>query len=127
MTYAAAWRVRELLLVATCSLVLTGACTTSETGVIDLAVASAPKPPAPPTMMMMPKPDTMPCMHDMDCMKATPRCDPTLGLCVECAMDADCADPHRPVCDLRTEKCVACTADAGCPMAPMPPPKPPPP
>lgn len=44
---------------------------------------------------------------------ASERCDPILGLCVDCAGNADCSDEgSRSVCDARQGRCVECLPDA---------------
>jgi hypothetical protein len=41
------------------------------------------------------------------------QCDPRIGLCVECIVDADCGGAS-PVCDRTTGTCVECNSDPDC-------------
>jgi hypothetical protein len=42
------------------------------------------------------------------------QCDPRIGLCVECIVDADCGGTS-PACDRTSGTCVACNSDTDCP------------
>jgi hypothetical protein len=76
------------------------ACTTRETGSIDLlpSPSGSAKPGKPP-----------PCSTDLDC-PGDPKhrlCRVDDGACVECLVSADCADRPEPVCDAKGN-CVPC-------------------
>ena len=98
------------------------ACTTQNTGSIDLYYSAVPSAEPPPK----PKPKPPPCPHESDgctaCTKddecedsAKPRCDVGGGICVECLIDKDCKDVvGRPRCDAPTARCVECLVDGDC-------------
>jgi hypothetical protein len=98
--------------------ITTAACTTGDTGSIDLAASAAP-PPAPPKKAAMPPPPKKTCATDMDCMGPKSHCDPARTVCVECASALDCTDPMRPACESDAGKCVECLMDADCTRDPM--------
>lgn len=99
---------------------LASACTTSETGFIDLSVASVAPPPK------APKPPPA-CTADSECTDPKrPRCDGR-GSCVACLVDGDCRDPAKPICFTEGQEtastvpaapprytCVECSTDADC-------------
>jgi hypothetical protein len=91
------------------------ACTTNETGSIDLAGSAMP-PPMPPMKPppMPPDPKKMGCATDMDCQGPKSRCDIAAAQCVECSSELDCTDPMRPFCEQDAAKCVECTNDSVC-------------
>lgn len=116
-------RPRILLGFASFSALGAAACTTSETGFLDLQAASV----SPLASAGAPKPAR--CAADVDCPRAAPRCAPD-GACVACLLDADCADPQKPYCSASGD-CVECTLDVECggakprcfvPSSDMPPP-----
>ena len=90
-------------------------CTTRETGSIDLAITSAPKPMGPPKPPKMPPPPPeMTCTSDIECEMPKPHCNATTATCAECVADVDCADPKRPLCVRDAGRCGECTTDADC-------------
>jgi hypothetical protein len=111
-------RVRALHLALWAALaVLAAACTTNETGSIQLAASAGPKPPKPPKPPMPPMPE-MPCSADMECPKPMSHCKLSAGVCVECLKDPDCPDPRKPHCEVDGGMCVECPSrspDSGCP------------
>jgi hypothetical protein len=49
------------------------------------------------------------------CVAPTPRCDATLGTCVACLEDQDCATAlDRHLCDPSAHRCVECLLDSDC-------------
>lgn len=53
------------------------------------------------------------CVTAVDCGAATPACDPRRGECVECVGPSDCP-PERPTCDVDAARCIECLSDADC-------------
>jgi hypothetical protein len=91
-------------------LALVPACTTSETGDIDVLPSALPskKPPPPPP------PPPPACGGMMKCPTARPFCSVSMNQCVECLPDAGCMDPMHPFCDTLAGKCVECATNADC-------------
>jgi hypothetical protein len=67
------------------------------------------------------------CDEDADCAEVDlgayrlSRCHPTLGKCGQCATNADCIDPARPICAIDVVDlalCSACDADSDCHKGP---------
>jgi hypothetical protein len=54
------------------------------------------------------------CVANSGCGGVVPICDTRRGSCVGCVAEADCATAARPRCDLSTSSCVQCRNDADC-------------
>lgn len=99
---------------SSCLLSCACACSTAETGFIDLGVASA-----------APAPKQPACTSDDDCTDSKrPHCN-AKGICVECLEDDHCSDPEKPHCSNGAAdvslgpaalegRCLACLDDADC-------------
>jgi hypothetical protein len=56
------------------------------------------------------------CVTSADCSGERPACDPVSGRCVECVDSTTCAGA-TPVCDTAARRCVGCLGDAECAAA----------
>jgi hypothetical protein len=96
---------------AALALVACAACTSSDTGSIDLygpAYVTTTGPGKPP-----PPPKPTPCARDADCPKGEPLCG-SLAVCVQCFTSTDCKDAKRPACLSQTGACVECDLVTAC-------------
>lgn len=94
------------------------ACTTSDTGSIDLAPRSVPRCAgvqcATGLRCNPANGRCVACLADADCTASRPHCQ--TFTCVECTTDAECAAPF-PVCSVTLGACAECEEDADCRVA----------
>jgi hypothetical protein len=86
------------------------ACTSRETGVLDLSPTGSASPPGDAAAPGEP----IPCTDDGTCSKPEPYCNQDLLVCVECLGDPNCSDGKKPRCLADESRCVECLESLDC-------------